>query len=309
MKVKFTMPIRGTLQLQHAGEIVFPDMVFRFVADSATGFVDRLELEVLNVPQDKWPTLIKVEQDPKAKVPRFPFNVNPNAIQLTTYVPQIINLESILSVFGLEEIDIASTKHEWITEPSDEQVGILQGMAPGERKPEPFAEPLSDETLARAVVASNGLESETGGLAHFRAGLALFHATRYIDAVRYFYLCIEYLYAQGHHNKKQTLLALNSASQLVASIDHTLSSVTPAKAALQRLSKKYPQLAGSVTAEVFIDWMFHLRGNIQHGNPKSPTTWHPSRQRDFEQEAVLLLNIAYDVCWEISIARLRAVQP
>jgi hypothetical protein len=73
------------------------------------------------------------------------------------------------------------------------------------------------------------------------------------------------------------------------------------------LGKKYPELAGAVTPEVLISWMFHLRGNIQHGNAKSLKTWHPSLQRDFENESVLLLNIAHGICWEIAIKRLSAV--
>jgi hypothetical protein len=173
MKVRFTMPVRGTLQIENTGEITSSNMVFRFSANQQTGFVDQLEVEMLDVLKENWPTLTRVEQDPNGTFPRFPFDTNPNAIQLNKFVPQIINLESLLSVFGLEEIDIALAKHEWISEPNDEETGILASMKLSKSEPEPVADPLSNETLARAIQASAGLETETAGLAHFRAGHAL----------------------------------------------------------------------------------------------------------------------------------------
>lgn len=300
MKVRYTLPVRGTLQLLADGVARFPDFVVSLRANGETGFVESIEFEILNVPKERWPTLVPAKQDPNAKIPRFPFSVNPDVVSFRTLIPGVINLESLLGLHGLEEIELNRVKEEWLSEPGDEEIGLRQGWEQMASQRVAFAYPISNERLADLVVLSNVQEKETAALAHFRAGLSLFFETRYIDSIRYLYLCIEYLYANGNHKKKQTLAAFKESGKLAASIEHTLSSVHAAQSALARLAKKYPALSGPVSPGAFLEWAFQLRGSIQHGNPNGPNQWHPSRQRDFEHECVLLLNVAHDICCDVA---------
>ncbi|WP_370173022.1 MULTISPECIES: hypothetical protein [Hyphomonas] len=308
MKVRYTLPVRGILRLSETGEIQYPDMTFRFKSDEPSGFVTALELEIINIPQENWPTLIPVEQDPEASIPRFPFDVNPKAVRFSQYLPHILNLESLLSLAGLESIDFAMVREEWIPEPDDEKIGIWAGI---ERKPserEPDADPVSDLTLAKFIAASAGEETETGGLAHFRVAADFFYQERYIDSIRYSYLAVEYLFAGGKHKKTQTLKALNAASDLIDSIEKSFKH-PQVQSAAKRLQEQYSALATSLEPPAVIEWAFDLRGSIQHGNPSSPKRWHPSRQERHQDEALLLLNIAHEACWIIAQRRLSHVKP
>jgi hypothetical protein len=80
MKVRYTLPVRGMMRLSEDGVVEWTGMRFRFLTDADTGFVKTLELEVLDVPRDEWPTLVPAEQDPDATIKWFPFDTNPKAV-------------------------------------------------------------------------------------------------------------------------------------------------------------------------------------------------------------------------------------
>lgn len=295
MKVSYTLPVNGMFRISETGFVKFPGVTFGFIEDEKTGYVNSFVMTILDVPKENWPTLIPVEQDPEATIKRFPFDVNPKALSFTDYAPMILNLESLLSLIGLEKIEIEMVRVEWIPDVDDEPVGIFSGYEKQKSEREPDCEPVSDITLAKIVVASNGEETETGGLAHFRVASNFFYQERYIDAIRYSYLAIEYLYANGHHKKQQTLKELNASSDLVFAINLTLKQ-SNALSVLNRLQTKYPTLKTPVAPSSLLEWAYNLRGNIQHGNPRSPRRWHPSRQEDFKDECLLLLNLALEAC-------------
>lgn len=293
MKVCFTMPVNGMLRISETGLINFPSISFRFIENEETGYVKSIEMTVFDVPKENWPTLTAVEQDPDATIPRFPFDVNPETLKFTDYTPQILNLESLLSLVGLESIEIQMVRVEWVPDADDEQVGIFSGYEMQKSKREPDSDPISDLTLAKIVAASSGEETETGGLAHFRVAINFFYQERYIDAIRYSYLAIEYLYANGHHKKRQTLNELNASPDLNFAINSALKQAST-KSVIKQLQRKYLTLKEPITPSLLLEWAYSLRGNIQHGNPHSPRRWHPSRQEDFKDESVLLLNLAHE---------------
>jgi hypothetical protein len=58
MKVRYTIPVRGTLRLTSTDPIKYESWNFEFRVDGETGFVNALIIEVLNIPRD---TLANVE--------------------------------------------------------------------------------------------------------------------------------------------------------------------------------------------------------------------------------------------------------
>jgi hypothetical protein len=73
------MPVRGSLRLATQEPVELGDFSFRFEVAADTGFARKLIMEIANVPREHWPTTTYVEPDPHATIPRWPFEVNPDA--------------------------------------------------------------------------------------------------------------------------------------------------------------------------------------------------------------------------------------
>ena len=154
MKVRYILPVRGLLRVCDDSPLQIDERTFQFIVDRDTGYVDNIVIQISNVPEEKWPTLSEIQQNPTLGMPQFPFDVNSNALRFSDIEPKIINLESYLSVFGLEAIDFPFIREEWVPDSNDERASILSGFSALRLpfKQEPVAEPLTNETLLRCIV-------------------------------------------------------------------------------------------------------------------------------------------------------------
>lgn len=298
MKVRYTFPAKGVLAISGKGVIEFPELIFKFIPDEQTGFVAAVEIEIQSVPQDRWPSLSWVEPDPQAEVKKFPFRMNPNVLTLKEYMPNILNLEGMLGLVGLDGIDFSLVHEEWLPE-QDDEIDALQSsfrFQPSERKA--VVEPLSDLDLAKFVVASKTDDPNIAALSFYRVASQFYDQKRYIDAIRYSYLAIEYLYADGQFKKKQTIDAFSNSQELKAGILRALNN-NGVRASLKSIRQPYSLFPVLLSKNSVQKWMVDLRGTLQHATSKQPEKWHPSRQERYKNESTFILNVAYEVCWKI----------
>jgi len=68
--------VRGTLRVAKAEPIELGEFSF-FESSSDAGYVDKLIVEIADVPREHWPTISAIEQDPCAIIPRWPFETRP----------------------------------------------------------------------------------------------------------------------------------------------------------------------------------------------------------------------------------------
>lgn len=303
MRVRYSLPVRGTLRVVDGASIKFNDHTFRFETDKKSGYVVELIVELANVDKDHWPTISQVEQDSNTRIPRFPFEVNVNVLRFTTTEPYITNLEGYLSIFGLEAIGFEQLKEEWVPDSDDERTSMLSGYTVSRTRDEPIAEPLKDSDLARCIVAASKSDLETEALAFFRMGQLFFHDGLYVDSIKYLYLCIEHLFANRKTSKDKTLSEFRKHSELKSAIE-ALFFKAPHKP-FERVRAKYQKRFYNANADDFLEFFFHLRGATQHA--RQSIKWHPSRQRDFEDEALCMMHLVEEICISIVNRKLAAV--
>lgn len=307
MKVRYTFPVRGKLRTSGTGELRLYEWLFRFETGADREYVERLVVEIFDIPKENWPTLTAVEQDPNAATPTFPFAVNEQAHSFREIEPQVINLESYLSIFGLEEIVFTELSVEWVPEDGDETAGMQSGFSllPG-RKDDP-AEPLSNQELARCIVTANSETNRTVGLAHFRVAQTNFYQGRYIETIRHAYLCLEQLFANGKHQKNAVIKEFQKSNKLTLAITKKCFNDTAPDKHFVLVCEKYEKLSEATKVEDILVFLFGLRGQLQHAKPGAHSKWHPSRQHEYEAEALFLINLAGDICFEIVVNDMQGV--
>jgi hypothetical protein len=307
MRVRYNILIRGTLCIGFQEPIAADNFSFQFRVNETSGFVDEIAIEISNVQREKWPTLVQVVPDPHAKIPEFPFRTNPDAFTFKEIEEPLLNLESYLSVFGLEEMDFGRRAEKWIFDDNDEQVGMLSGWSMSMEANHKLHEPLSKEEVISCIRASNSSERETAGLAHFRIGQNHVYAYRNLEAIRHLYMSLEYLFADGHTREKETLKAFGKSQLLVSVITQLFYNPAKPSAPFAGLKQKYPHLLSVTdTPADFLKFLFRLRGDLQHGRRGSPSKWHPSRNGDFDVEALVIMNVAEVICYTITRRRMEA---
>jgi hypothetical protein len=294
MKVRYELPLKGTLRLTSTNPIDFENWRFEFQVDAETGFANRLIIEMLGIPRENWPTLSPAKHDPTALLPRFPFDVNPKTRRFAGIEPFVINLEGILSLHGLEAILFEEVSEKWVPESESEAVGMMSGYSLSPPQVRALAEPLDAIQLACCIVAARCPESETMALALFRAAQTHMQSRQFIYAIRCSYFCIEHLFANGKHGKRQTIEQFSKADELTSTIKALF--FDGPHESFEKTKPKYKELKGAATPSDVLEFIFGLRGLVQHAGLYHTGRWHPSRQYAFQHEAICLFNVAELIC-------------
>jgi hypothetical protein len=143
-------------------------------------------------------------------------------------------------------------------------------------------------------------------LAYFRVAQINFLSRLYIDAIKYSYLCLEELFANGKFKKHQTVIEFCKSSELEAAVqDLFFKNPTPE---ITLLRVRYPKLGINAQIKDVYDFIVDLRGRLQHANQHPAMRWHPSMQRNFETEAICLFSLVDQICYGRTGRRLAEVQ-
>ncbi len=264
MRVRYTLPVHGMLRKKTAKFIVLKEYRFEFVTDAESGFIKELVVEISKISKDQWPTLTQVEQDPNSSIPRFPFETNKKVLTFSQTALHLRNLESLLSIFGLGGIEFSRVKEEWLQDETDELSAMMQSFSFQKGEREPTCEPLSNEMLARCIVASSSNEEETLYLAYFRIAQSNFQNEFYIEAFKFSYLCLECLFSNGQTKNAGTLkefLKSNELNDQARSLflDNTFRPFNALRA-------KYKNLQNTKDTRDILGFFVTLRGRLQHAN-------------------------------------------
>jgi hypothetical protein len=296
MKVRYTLPAQGFLKTIGQQPIIIDNFSFYFETNKETGFVTRLTIEIKNIPEEKWPTVVTVEQDPQAKIPRFPFETNKNALRFKDIHQHITKLENILSVFGLWSIDISLMKAEWIFEEGDKHVSIFSGWEIGQKDFSCLFDPIGYNTLARCIVASGKNNRNLNAIANFRLGRIHLDNMRYVDAIRHLFFFLEYEYGNGKYKKKDLKKEFKSSYTLADYIRIALRDDN--NKYIVNDIKKAGNLKNDPDENDIIDYFIDLRGELQHSNNHTFDKCNPSCDEDFEHIAYLLLSIVGNIAFD-----------
>jgi len=293
MKVRYTIPVRGVLKVTFQAPIVMDSWAFSFHTNDE-GFVDRLIIELSDIPEEKWPFLIKAVQDSEAKIPRFPFDVSPNVLKFSDIRSQLVNFEGLLGFYGLYAFEFSEIAEEWIPASEEENKrSMLSSWSSSRPALQSVSEPLTEADLVRLIVAANTDEESLLAFSHFRIGQEHFVNSRYIEAIRHLFFVIEFEFGEGQSRQAGLLEKFTASPTLVNSVNEVL--INSENKAFSALLKKYP--GEIIDAKSILEFWIKLRGRVQHTNKKK-VKWHPCDEEKFQNEAICLMNVVESVLEE-----------
>lgn len=253
---------------------------------------------VLNVPDRRlWPTVRPSTE------PGVTLDVNFSNSFKEVVVQDMRTAEGILSLFGLESIDVASAEEEWLPDSEDERRDLeLFGVKRTfERRPVQSYPYTEFDLVARAfLAASEGREVETG-LSFFRKGRADVLEGRYIEAVFDFLFLLESLHARGKFKTDQVLQIFLADGRLQDDIAETLrdEGLLANMSREPRAMRNFEQIyAGRSPAEI-TKHLVDLRGFIHHHSKDRPDIWHPEDHWRFAADAFFLQHLCFAIAFRL----------
>jgi len=305
MKVVFKIPVTGKLRASFDTPVELNNWSFALTTEYIGEFVSFLIVEVCAIEKEYWPTLVPIESFPIKEIPQFPFQVNEKVFGFSHFEKNIIKLEGFLSLFGLEEMRLEDVSTEWVIEEGDVvESGLMVDLREKKQKMPLATRAMTRNEFEVCLIASQGSEKQSATLSHYRSGLVHFRARRYLDAIRNLYLAFENEF-ELTSGKQETLRRLSRNDFYRNSLSNFLNKKDRSMAAI---SSKYNIDFQNVDPIEIGRLLFKLRGSLQHSNLQSMKCWHPSKQSDFENEAVCLLNLMDQICWDIVQSRMESVQ-
>ena len=120
---------------------------------------------------------------------------------------------------------------------------------------------------------------------------------QFIDAIRCSYFCIEHLFAKGKHGRRQTIEQFSKADELTSTIKALF--FDGPHESFEKIRSIYKELKAAATPSDVLEFIFALRGLVQHSGRYHTGKWHPSRQYAFQHEAICLFNVVELICDQI----------
>jgi hypothetical protein len=290
MKCRYTFPLRGRLIRFPVGGFNFNvgGKTYEFKETNTSQFV--LSITLPDFPDTSLPSIAKnTERKSKATISMSP---DPFWDDLLS---DIRTIEGALCLWGIDEIDADECKIEWLPETETEKkriqlfsFSIKRDDSPPENLPySPF------DMFVRTVLALSDLRESETPLNFYRRGRQDVYEERYIEAIYDLYFMIEFMFADGKFKKKEVIQKFLNSNELLETIEKVQKAADPQiasnSASLNEFNEKYQ----SKSQKEIIEHLVSLRGYLHHYNGKRKDIWHPSRQRDYNVDAITILNICH----------------
>jgi hypothetical protein len=181
----------------------------------------------------------------------------------------------------------------------------MQSFSFQKAEPKPVSEPLSDEMLARCIVASNSKEQETLHLGYFRVAQSNFQNEFYVEVFKFSYLCLECIFSNGQTKTASVLREYSKSDELCGQVRRLFLDTT--SQSFQALRTKYNKLRATNDPRDILGFFVRLRGRLQHANLHPSQSWHPSKQNEFRNEAICIYNLVEEICFTQAMAKIKNV--
>jgi len=298
MKCRYIFRIRGQIKVTELRPIYVHGSTFEFLQEG--GLLSHLSVMVpANGPNDV-PT---VTPNPS---PGVKAHINVPAPSFLFVRREVRAIEALLSVFGVQQIDLNRFKTTWIPESEEEKASIplndfSTDVAAADAE---TVLPLPFDLLARCVIAADEATDVEMQLAFFRKGIVSFYEERFIEAIYDFYFFLESMFGEGQFKKHGIEEAFKKCKPLTEAIKKVMANpsvnVTHRQDELESFLKKY----AGMSVDKIIEHIVELRGFLHHHTAKRKDTWHPEDHKRYKSEAHLLRSIACCVAIETSLALL-----
>lgn len=143
---------------------------------------------------------------------------------------------------------------------------------------------IAQPQLVRSVLVACVNRKHDPSLTFYQRGAADARAHRYIEAFYNFFFFLEYLFGNGKSGKKKTVVAFLSHKLLV----DTVEKVIKEKPFAEIVSSEFASKVCGMPIEELLTYIVVTRGALHHPNKNRSASWHPDRQREFDEVATLL---------------------
>jgi len=251
---------------------------------------------------------VTVREDAETHGPKWgptPNQPNVSEIKLNTLnLPfiqiELLNLEGLLSPFGIEEIDIKFLEIFWTAETEEEKKYIqIPQWKYYINKDKPKSPQFPKDLMARAILSAYDAEKWQIPLAFYRKGLTDYKHGRFLEACFDYYFMIETLFADGKFKNKDVKANFKKTKELHDAIhqvydDHKFMNY------LQGISpSKFMNIVQNKPAGDILGFFVDFRGLIHHHSGKDKKRWHPANNQEFKFEAELFANVCFHIGMKI----------
>lgn len=297
MRCKYRFSVKGRIRLSATIPLVCRGTTYELARNEA-GVIEAIEATVKVPNEDDWP---RSTPNPQPGVnlglhitsPGLPF------IQIELRV-----VEGLLSLYGLEGIDIENPAQSWHPDTEEEKKRLhifsfansFHHLSDSELRPAPF------DLIARSFIAAWDAKDIELPLSFFRKGRIDSRERRYIEAFYDYYFVLETVYADGKSKNNAVKEAMKGNASLLALVEKALS----ADIFLATIARELPLKAAfdsryrNKSAADVVDHLVETRGFLHHHNSKRPGIWHPEDHKRFEIDALVIEAIAFSVVFKLS---------
>jgi hypothetical protein len=213
--------------------------------------------------------------------------------------------EGMLSLFGLESIDMENAEETWLPDSEQEkaELKLYNFKRRNTQKPVEQWPVTGFDLVARAFLAARRGREIESALNFFRKGRTDVTESRYLEAVFDFLFMIESLFANGKF--KATQVETEYLRSLI--LQQTISAVLAEKSLRQaiahhsdsRVKQSFARDYAGKTPSEITRHLVKLRGFLHHHTIGRRDIWHPDDHVRYEADALFLQNLCLGVGFKI----------
>ncbi len=290
MIVKYKYSVEGDLRFQSDLAFEYKKRGYEFEIDEQ-GFLTGIYVSVRTEADKYAPQITTLTND----VAKYHIHIKdePTAIFIKE---EIRNLEGILSLFGMNEIDLTYPEISWIPENAEEKEKIhMPKYKAGISKEKPISEPLPPDLMARAIMIAFDSFDWQIPFTFYRKAMVDYKNGWFLEACYDYYFLLEYLFSDGKFKTNEVKKNFIASPELQGAIKKVLDDKSTIKYLQTVSQKKYDKILNGKSAEEISDFFVDLRGKIHHQSKKYKKGWHPANQQDFKFEAELFTNVCFNL--------------
>lgn len=295
MKCTYTFKIRGRIKPKKDWIIPLRGRTYDFITDD-DGYITHLSVTIPNYSDESLP---KVTEQSEGKV-KLSINI-PSDPNLSIIQDELRVLEGLLSLYGLESIDIKQPEVKWVAESEEEKKKIkLHSIKQSyQSRDEMDVEELPHDLLVGSLIAATEAKELEIPLNFFRKGNLDVFEQRYIEAIYDYYFFLETLYGDGKFKKSSIVNSFLKSDDLIKSIKESVKS-TRFVLRERSLLKIFLEQYEDKSEKDIITHIVELRGFLHHHTLKHKDIWHPDKQDRFKVDAFFLQSVCFNVAFKLS---------
>lgn len=218
--------------------------------------------------------------------------------------------EGLLSLFGLDSIDMRHPEATWLPDSPGERERLQFFAYSVEQVPTSIEEApvVPFDLIARSFLAARGARELEVALSFFRRGRVDVMESRYIEAAFNFLFMIETLFAKGKFRSAEVERIYLGDARLIAYVQRALTDpdLLPVLRRDRRIWDAYVRDHDGRSVPDFIRYLVNLRGFLHHHSKERPGIWHPEEHVRFGADALLLQQVGFEVASAISEAHVHS---